>query len=154
MKTRRVVSILILVFAVLVVGSSYATGKKAQMSEKDLFKKLSGTWVNKDYDAFDTTKEAAKVILRKDGTYHGYSVSDDLKHSITGEYKTIEDIWTDTEGNIWYKATIEENWTTTVMYVLGKIDSSGTFRELSWSGVEYPSEIDPDYSQYYIYYRQ
>ena len=153
MKTRRVVSILILVFAVLIVVSS-ATGKKAQMSEKDLFKKLSGTWVNKDYDAFDTFKLSGKVILRKDGTYHGYSVSDDLKHSITGEYKTIEDIWTDTEGNIWYKATIEENWTTTVMYVLGKIDSSGSVWEFVWSGVDFPPEIDSNHGNYLIYYRQ
>ena len=49
MKTRTYVSILILVIAVLVIVGGCATGKKASVTERDIFKELSGTWVNEDY---------------------------------------------------------------------------------------------------------
>ena len=49
MKTRALISILIFVIVVLIIVGSCATGKKASVTERDLFKELSGTWVNTDY---------------------------------------------------------------------------------------------------------
>jgi hypothetical protein len=48
MKTRTLVSILILVLAVLIIAGSCATMKK-EISETDFFEAYSGTWINTDY---------------------------------------------------------------------------------------------------------
>ena len=46
MKTRRLVSILILVMAVLFIAGSCATGKKAEKGVNELY----GTWENEEYN--------------------------------------------------------------------------------------------------------
>ena len=151
MKNRMFVSILILVFTVLIVVSSCATGKKAQMFEEDLIKKLSGTWVNEDYDT--VSGWASKIVVKSDGTYDYFGESYDTERMGYGEYKAIVDTWTDPEGNFFYKATIKEHWVTSVLYEIGKISSSGNEWERIWSGIDFPPEIDPNDSFYGIYYR-
>ncbi len=47
MKTKTLVSILILVLAVLIIAGSCATGKKAYVAKED--EELFGTWINPDY---------------------------------------------------------------------------------------------------------
>ena len=151
MKNRMFVSILILVFTVLIVVSSCATGKKAQMFEEDLIKKLSGTWVNEDYDT--VSGWASKIVVKSDGTYDYFGESYDTERMGYGEYKAIVDTWTDPEGNFFYKATIKEHWVTSVLYEIGKISSSGNEWERIWSGIDFHPEIDPNDSFYGIYYR-
>ena len=127
MKTRTLVSILILILIILIIAGSCATGKKAQTAEEDIFKKLSGTWVNEDYDT--VSEWASKVVIRSDGTYDFFGDSSDTERMGYGEYKAVVDTWTDPEGNFFYKATFKEHWLTTVLYELGKISSSGTVWE-------------------------
>ena len=45
MKTRMCITILILVLVVLIIA-----GNEASAEELDIYKKLSGTWINKDYN--------------------------------------------------------------------------------------------------------
>jgi hypothetical protein len=149
MKTRTFVSILILVLAVLIVVGSCATGKKAQMSEEDLIKKLRGTWVNEDYNGV-MAQWPAKCVVMSDGTYDAFAESSDTDRMGYGEYKAIVDTWTDPEGNFFYKATFKEHWTTTVLYQLGMISNSGTEWEFVFSGIDFPPEIDPNLGIYAI----
>ena len=152
MKSRMFVSILILVLAVLIVAGSGATGKRAQMEEEELFKKLSGTWVNEDYDTAQGW--ASKRVIRSDGTYDFFGDSSDTERMGYGEYKAIVDTWTDPEGNFFYKATFTVHLTTSVLYQLGMISSSGTEWEFVMSGIDFPPEIDANHGLYAFYYRQ
>ena len=156
MKTKALGSTLILLLAVLIISGSCATGKKAQIPDKVLFKKLNGTWVNEDYDALAVSSGwwESKRVVRLDGTYDWFANSSDIDRTGYGEYKTIVETWTDIEGNFFYKATVEEHFTTSEIYEIGKIDRSGTVWERVWSGVDFPPEIDPNHSNYHIFYRQ
>jgi len=156
MKTRTIVSILILILTVLIVAGSCATGKKTKMPEEDLFKKLSGTWVNENYGSLEgiTAALPTKWVVKSDGTYDWFSESSDTDRIGYGEYKAIVDTWTDPEGNFFYKATFKVHLTTSVMYQLGMISSSGTEWEFVISGINVPPEIDPSHGIYGFYYRQ
>jgi hypothetical protein len=151
MKTRTLVSILILVLAVLVIAGGCATGKKAQR-EKELFTKLNGTWVNEEYDTWQGW--SSKLVIKSDGTYETFGESSDSDRSGYGEYEAIVDTWTDPEGNFFYKATLKSHMTISVLYEIGKINSSRAEWETVWSGLDFPPEIDSSHSNYLIYYRQ
>jgi len=96
----------------------------------------------------------SKRVVRSDGTYDWFGDSSDTDRWGYGEYKTIADTWTDPEGNFFYKATFKDFISTSVLYELSKISSSGTEWERVWAGVDFPPEIDPNHSNYSIYYRQ
>ena len=97
MKTRTVVSILILVFTVLIVAGSCATEKKMVKKSEELL----GTWINEEYaDDWGYTT----LIYKSDGVYEQYTDASLKERHQHGTY-TITDKWTDSEGNIWYKAT-------------------------------------------------
>jgi hypothetical protein len=156
MKTRTLVSALILVLAILIVAGSCATGKKAYVAKID--EELYGIWVNLDYDEH---QYPAKFIFKSDGTYEGYAKSDSTHYYYYGEY-IITDKWIDTEGCIWYKyfyktliyyAGIEDK---DPLYYLSKIDLSSNSLETVRSGIDYPIELSPDalLYTYNIYYRQ
>jgi hypothetical protein len=148
MKTRSLVSILILVLALLIVVGSCATGKKAYVAKED--EELFGTWINPDYDA---SWIHAKIVVKPDGTWSEYKMSYDDKPLLKGEY-TINDKWTDSDGYNFYKIILTAHYMP--YYILSKIDKTGNVYEDLWSTVEMPSEFDPDNKLYIyrIYYRQ
>ena len=141
MKTRKLVSILILVLAVFVL---LAGGSKKE--------EYYGTWVNTDYDVTNFIR--AKTIHNHDGTLIKYMSTSDTKPYKTATF-TIEDKWTDSEGNIWYKILYTETEQILSNFELTKISDNGTTLELVISIIDYPTEIDPRYDvTYLIYYRQ
>ena len=63
MKTRNLVSILILVLAVMVIAGSCATMKSP---DKMVYERFCGTWVNTEYEGKEYP--AVKEIYNPDGT--------------------------------------------------------------------------------------
>ena len=155
MITRMYVSILILAFAVMVIVGSCATSKKAYISQEN--EELYGTWVNPEYDE---KWIMAKWVLKPDGTFDAYSKSTSGRVYEIGIF-TIDEKWTDSEGNIYYRYTkssmeygsIENPYS---YYFLVKIHSTLDIAEELWSSVDYPTEFDPENLRYnyWIFYRQ
>jgi hypothetical protein len=154
MKARTLISILILVLAVLIIAGSCVPGNEASAKEIDIYKKLSGTWINKDYDGVPGSYPMAKYVIERDGTYDAYADTSDTSRTSFGEIISIDEKWIDSEGNFWYKATTENLVTNMQYYELGKIHSSGNVWELISLSYDYPNEIDPNHGKYRIYYRQ
>ena len=156
MKTRTYVSILILVLAVLIIAGSCATGKKAYVMQED--EELFGTWINPDYD--EKMVQPVKLIYEPDGVSRGFETANTTEETVTAKF-TITDKWIDAEGIIWYK-WIRTDISGPVLkthsdyYYLGKISDSGRVFEFSFSGNDYPPEVNPDSLKYnyLIYYRQ
>ena len=140
MKTRTLIliSILLLMVPFFLAGSS----KKEE---------YYGTWVNTDYDR--STFFWAKTIHNHDGTLIKYRSTSDTEPYKTATF-TIEDKWTDSEGNIWYKILYTETEQILSNFELTKISDNGTTLELVISIIDYPTEIDPNNDMYRIYYRQ
>ena len=150
MKTRNLVSILILVLAVMVIAGSCATMKSP---DKMVYERFCGTWVNTEYEGKEYP--AVKEIYNPDGTLTAYSHLHD-----TGTYGyafyTVEKRWTDSEGNSWYHVKIKYPLVTTAtVYQLCKLDKYNTILEYNYSGTKYPDAVDPKdkRSDYRIYYR-
>ena len=148
MKTRMFVSILILVLAVLIIA-----GNEASAEEIDIYKKLSGTWINEDYNRI-SSHFMGKYVIKRDGTYDGYADTSYTSRTSFGEIISIDEKWIDSEGNIWYKSTTKSLVFHDQNYELGKIHSSGNVWELTTLSYEHPNELDPSYARYRIYYRQ
>ena len=148
MKTRTLISILILVFAVLIVIGNCATGKKVYVAKED--EELYGTWANPDYNyaAYATPK----FVYHPDGKSEGYILDTETHAHWYGEF-IVTNKWIDSEGNIWY--TIIFKWYVQYEYGLLKITNSGKTLEFAY-GNEYPKEIDSSdiHSVYLILYRQ
>jgi len=155
MKTRALLSILILLLAILIISGSCATEKKAYVAKEN--EELYGNWVNSEYnDSF----HRARHIINADGTIQLYSTDISTRVAEEGEY-IITEKWYDSLGNIWYKAIVTGHVMgsikrTTPVYVLVKISNSGKTLETLKSGVDYPNEFDPDalIYRYEILYRQ
>ena len=146
MKTKTLVSILILVLAVLIVIGSCATGKKAV---KAPIESVYGTWANLDYN---TEHRTAKFNIRPDGiiemashTELEYKQWDDIKF-------TIIESWMDSDGNKYYK--VDDAHGIDTWYELWRINETDSVLEWVWSQIDYPSEIDPNHLNYRILYRQ
>jgi hypothetical protein len=149
MKSRTLLSILILILALLIVVGSCATGKKAYVVKED--EELFGTWINPDYN---NTGHCAKYVFHHNGKVEYYSATTD-RAADHGEF-VITNKWADVKGNICY-TMIEEFpfWGTgRINYILAKISNSGKTLEFTWTHSDYPTEIDPEHSRYNIYYRQ
>ena len=145
MKTRTFVSILILVLSVLIISEGCATDKKVT---KEDYRFMEGTWINLDYDK---AWRYAKVIRKPDRTYEEYVMSYSELPALKGEY-TINDKWTDSEGNTFYKIIVTSHGAS--YYILSKIDKSGKVYEDVWSTSGMPTEVDTENDLYRIYYRQ
>jgi hypothetical protein len=148
MKTRNVISIIILALAVLNIVGSCATEKKMVKDSEEIF----GIWVNEKYAS---RKNYTTLVMKPDGVFEEY-VDESLKTlSARGKY-TITDKWTDSEGNIWYKATYELKDGTQLVtgFLLVKISDSGNIYEENYDKREYPTEINSINPTYSIYYRQ
>jgi len=150
MKTRMLVSILILVLAVLIICEGYATDKK--VSKKD-YRFIAGTWINEEYNSYP---HAAKLVMYRDGTWERYLQTSDTGIYDSGHYVIVEK-WTDSEGNIWYKMHI---WVGTIgegkpsRYELDRISKSGKVWEFINLSGDYPTEMDESVFNYHIMYRQ
>jgi len=136
MKTRTLVSILILILAVLIIVGSCATKRKA-VSDEDFFEVWSGTWINTDYGG----DICQKIINYPDGTAEGFGI---LTSTIALFKKkiTILDQWLDSKGTIWYR---------------GHCEDSGNTWEYIIASEDYPiEEWEPDKLEYgyRIMYRQ
>ncbi len=145
MKTRRVVLILILVLAVPIVIGSCATDKMAYIS-KDY--EIYGTWVNPDAKQF----QDQKVVIHTNGKSEWYPVITN-KSFVPAEF-VITNKWTDSTGYVWYTLIRDAGEITGQDYGLCKISDSGKILEMSFNRADYPNEIDPKYTVYYILYRQ
>jgi hypothetical protein len=66
---------------------------------------------------------------------------------------SIEDKWTDENGNIWYKIEYVTG-AFEILYDLIKISDSNKTMEIMHGRVGYATEIDPESVKYRIYYRQ
>jgi hypothetical protein len=151
MKTRSLVSILILVLALLIVVESCATGKKAYVVKED--EELYGTWANSDYNyaAYATPK----FVFHPDGKSEGYPIDTEIHAHWYGEF-IITNKWIDSEGIIWYTINLKRDYYKNWTYSLVKISNFGKTVEFADSPNDYPKEINPDdrYTRYSIYYRQ
>ena len=152
MKTRTLISILILVLAVLIIAGSCATRRKA-ISDEDFMEAWSGTWINTDYGG----KMAQKIIIHSDGTVEGFGRLTSTIAYFKNKF-TILDQWLDSKGTIWYRGHMESLPPySSKGYEMGKISDSGNTWEFLWASEDYPiEEWEPDRFEYTyrIYYRQ
>ncbi len=141
MKIRTLIVVLILTMAVFVL---LAGGSKKE--------EYYGTWVNTDYDRSLLTIRA-KRIHNQDGTLMKYMSTSDTEPYETATF-TIEDKWTDSEGNIWYKILYTITGQILSRFELTKISDNGTTLETVFSIIDYPTEIVPNDGSNFIYSRQ
>lgn len=126
MKIRALISILILVLAVLMVIGSCATQKNA--NAKKIFKpinnnELVGVWVNTVYSGGMMDRQ--KIVVTSYGYFEAFSSVDSMAPVETGTLFVV-DKWTDSDGNIWYKAIWRERWSGNAFYYeLDKISDDG-----------------------------
>jgi hypothetical protein len=118
---------------------------------------LNGTWTNEKMSM-------QKEIDTADG-WKQYIHTSDSTPLYEGTAKLISQ-WTDSEGNIWCKFlstfTAPDAYKGQIFTVLEKYNKSATVRESVWASPSsdaelknpvYPSKIDPQNSNYSIYYR-
>ena len=148
MKSRTLISVLILIMAVLVITGSCATGKKAVKAPVE---SVYGTWVNPDYNT--TGKKSAKLIYKPDGTCIKISHTDITMGQ--GPYKyTIPESWMDSDGKKYYKVDFFYETEQGIEYYLMRLNETDSVLEFVWSNIDYPTKIDPEHMNYLIYYRQ
>ena len=149
MKTRTFVSILILVLSVMVIAGSCATEKKTVKRSEELL----GAWVNEDYES--RAVPAATLVYQPDGTFEQYTDVLRTLIEVDGIF-TIEEKWTDSEKNIFYKVKwsykigTQEN---SEFHLIKISDSENTYEEV-FEQRKYPTEIDPINATYRIRFRQ
>jgi hypothetical protein len=147
MKTRMLVSILILVLAVLIIAGSCATRKKA-ISIEDAAIIRSGKWVNESYIEEMT-------IFYLDGRFELYYTPQGEKLFESGT-SDIYESWRDSEGILWYRAHYQNN-VGQEGYILGKVSNSDNTLEFIFTTNDLIIEewkIGKVGYNYVIYYRQ
>ena len=163
MKTRTFISVLILIsILVVAVPVLFAGGSKKE--------ELHGTWINEEYKSA-TTPPFKIHEINPDGTMGFFRTEtsvweEDIEVLENGwipcdSYTyTIDDKWTDSDGNVWYKVEVvgggyEKN--PMKIYLLMKISDSNRVLEYMVGRVGYREEIDYTETNSYIrriYYRQ
>jgi beta-lactamase regulating signal transducer with metallopeptidase domain len=155
MKISRMAISIVTVLAVIVIVGSCATNKQA-ISEGEFFKVYSGTWVNTDYVGNTQNVTAQKIVRFCDGTFEYYMDLGRAHPSAYGQ-QTITAMWTNSKGDVWYKAYLVCYNCGIEWYEYGKITDSGNTLEFIVSGENSPIEKwEPDNIEYTysIYYRQ
>jgi hypothetical protein len=152
MKARTYLPILIVAIAILTIMGGCATRKKA-ISDEDFVKVWSGTWVGTENNVIGI--KFHKAIFHPDGSYdHYYEIKDTIFNSTTKF--TFYEKWTDSKGNIWYKARWEISHCIEG-YSMGKFSNSGNTYEEVWKFGDGPiEEWAPDDIRYFYlkWYRQ
>ena len=147
MKTGSFVLIQTLVFAVLILTGSFATGQDEYNVKEN--EELIGTWINKYRDG------DSKLTIKHDGTWNEYKRWYDDKPTTCAAY-IINEKWTDSAGNTFYKSIVTDTELGTVYYILSRINKALTVYEDMWSASNMALEFDPNnlHFRYRIYYRQ
>jgi len=136
--------------------------------ENGLFKReaplemIYGSWVNENdcnrwKASLPTGQFMGKIIINEDGTLQMFQTpfSPELPYIGGTGYYTISDSYLDRKGNHFYKIAIKCPFAKIlVVYELWRIDPSGSSLELTWNYALYPTEIDPNRYEYYIFYRK
>jgi len=132
MKTRTFVVILILVFTVLAMVGSCATGKGAY--KREFRKDFIGTWVNPEYNVYHHWPPA-KYVIKSDSLMMFY-----LQETSEWASETtmrIDERWTDVQGYIYYKVYI--SWAGGfVAYALWRINDAKDTLEMTYYKTFYP----------------
>ena len=160
MKTRTLVSILVLVLAVMIAFGICSTCKKTSTQENPTIMDIVGTWVNEEM-TWD------KIEIKPDGTTLWYiNLADEHPED---ETFILKDSWVGRDGYKYFKIHAIElfgevgkhaflfmrlNESETVLDWNAVIESS--MKEISYDAPDkYPTEINPlGPSVYRIYYRQ
>jgi hypothetical protein len=137
----------------LIQLASCGPGKYTPKPNEEIY----GTWTNEKMSP-------QKEIHTADGSKQ-YLYTSDSTSFYEGTGKTISK-WTDSEGNIWYKVlstfTTPNTYKGQIFTVLEKLSKSATVWESVWASPSsdaelknpvYPAAIDPNNSNYRIYYR-
>jgi hypothetical protein len=148
MKTRTLIYVIILFSAVTLL---FAEDVKRTISETEFFEIFSGTWVNEDY--LGGAYYQQKIINYSDGRWELYDFIPDKEYDFYGKY-TMDDMWVDSNGDIWFKARWEFLVHGYKYFLLGKISNSVTVLEIVYQESRYPTEINPIEGMYNIRYRQ
>jgi hypothetical protein len=154
MKTRTVVTSLVISVVVVAILGSCAASRKTMIESESISINLTGTWLNNEYD--DMLQLPARINIHSDGSYDLFEDVDDAQRSWWGQH-TILESWTDSTGTYWYKAIADDNWTNVVTYYeLGKIDATKTVWEFLQYSVRVPNKWEPDNNRYIyrVYYRK
>ena len=143
---------LIVVFILFFMSSiGFAEDVKNAISEKEFFQAFSGTWANEDY--LGMMYQRQKIINYADGRWEEYTLITDDEYHHYGKY-IMDDMWVDSNGDIWFKARRECLVHGSKYFLLGKISKSGTVLENVFQKSRYPTDISPIEGLYYIYNRQ
>jgi hypothetical protein len=153
MKTRLFVLILILPLAVMITSDGFAKRKKT-ISDEDLAKAYTGTWINEEYKYEWWRVE--KFVLLADGTWERYPEIHSDDYFYQGKNNVL-DKWKDSDGNIWFECHWECSTHGNSGHRIIKISDSGnTFEMLSVVGEIRFEEWDPESypTLYWRFYRQ
>ncbi len=146
MKTRKLISVLILIMAVLIIAGSCSTDKMAYIS-KDY--EIYGTWINPDAKP---VLQRGKIVIHPNGQMELYPT---ITSTSFGHVEfVITNKWIDSTGNIWYTLIYGAGEIAGQDYGLCKISDSGKILEMSFNRADYPKEIGPSHTEYHIVYRQ
>ena len=146
MKSRALISVLILIMAVLGITGSCATGKKAV---KAPIESVYGNWTNLDYN---TEVKNAKCKIKPDGIIEMASHTELEYHHFDDITFTIIESWMHSNGNKYYKVDLVHGIDT--WYELWRINETDSVFEYIISNIDYPTKIDPEHMNYRILYRQ
>jgi len=148
MKSVTLILVIVLFF---MVPFLFAEDVKNAISEMEFFEVFSGTWINEDY--LGKTGYRQKWVLYPDGGWENYNLITDDQRGCYGRY-TMDVMWVDSNGDVWFKASMECLVHESKYFVLGKISNSGTVLEQVFQAGRYPTEISPIEGLYNIRYRQ
>jgi hypothetical protein len=142
----KYISNLFVILILVVFSVTVGTGESVYTATES--EELFGTWVNTDYkDGMH-----AQMYIQRLGENERYSSVNDEEPTWTAE-TLINQKWTDSNGNIWYKI----RWKAGAMgsgFSLIKISDSGKTLERVWSQWEHPKALDISDETYRIYYRK
>lgn len=147
MNTQKLFAYLLLLLAGSLLLISCAT--TASVDEE----LLVGTWLNQE------PGRGTKAIFSSDGKVLYYVDAASAEPNMEARY-TIEEKWTDEEGNVYHK--VLETWSNypyneaqaVEWYKLYMIHPSGDVLEGNWSQIRYPEEITPGQDYYHVDVRQ
>ena len=142
MKART----MILIGIFLLSATFLFAGGKDKISKREFWRTISGTWLNTDYLGTYRFAEQ-KLIIYPDGKHEYYPMTTDTVPTRKGYFLTVDEVWLDSDGTIWYNGIREEH---PVTYELGRISESGNTWEYIGDGIVTPTDWDTSRTRYEI----
>ena len=136
---KSITSLLVIMFLLIVPVTLPSHAGCGCGDEKEPEEPLYGTWVNEEYDK---TINIGKVVVYPDGTYAATASKDEHDPVLSGEF-FINDVWDDSDGNIWYEINVESAELSSNHYMI-KIGVGGTTLTILQSDNYDPENIDTD----------